>query len=106
MNKIQCVVKDSKEVRCGTTIEVSEPVSAEYRFICKNHPDAVQRRAAGNTKSPRPDVHFQEVQFDPDLQQRSTKPQGTSHIDNQGDMHPSAEAIRRSLEAAGIKNGE
>jgi hypothetical protein len=85
MSEIQCVVvKDG--IRCSTTIEVSEPVSAKAAFICRYHPDSVQRAAAGNTKTPRPDVHFQEHQFDKDVA-RGARPIGTSHIHRQGKAH-------------------
>jgi len=82
MPEIRCKVIEH-EKRCETVLQVSEPVSENASFICKNHPEAVQRRAAGNVTQPRSDVHFQVVQFDPDLR-RSRKAQGTSHIARQG----------------------
>lgn len=106
MNNLQCSVIDGKGKRCGTSIFINRLVSESVRFICKNHSDAVQRRAAGNTKVARPDVLFQETQFDPDLQQRTGKPEGTSHIDNQGDKIMDSEQIRAALDAVGITRGE
>ena len=85
MTTINCIVEE-KGVRCNTTIEVTEPLSPQFKFICKNHPDTVQRRAAGNTKLKRPDARFQEYQFDKDLT-RSARPIGTSHIHRQGQAH-------------------
>jgi hypothetical protein len=80
MTTINCIVEE-KGVRCSTTLEVTEPMSPQFKFICKNHPDTVQRRAAGNTRLKRPDVHFQEYQFDKDLgKQFKRKPMGTEHI--------------------------
>jgi hypothetical protein len=79
MTDLQCIVKDKKGKQCSTIIKVTEPVAEKVDFICKNHTDKVQRDAAGNIKTPRPDVHFQETQFDPDME-RSAKPIGTSHI--------------------------
>jgi hypothetical protein len=98
---INCKVEE-KGVRCSTTIEVTEEIAKNFNgFICKNHPDTVQRRVAGNTKLKRPDVHFQEVQFDKDLK-RSAKPVSTSHIRNQGSEILSDAEIRQRLRDAGI----
>jgi hypothetical protein len=87
MTTIQCKVEE-KGVRCSTTIEVNEPVSDDVSFTCRNHPRAVQARANQRIYDPTHDeadqqVHFQDVQFDPDLR-RSSKPIGTSHIEHQG----------------------
>ena len=85
MTTINCIVEE-KGVRCSTTLEVSEPLSPQYRFICKNHPRSVQVRANGRQYNPAKDekdkdLHFQEVQFDKDLgQQHNRKPIGTEHI--------------------------
>lgn len=79
MFELRCAVVDKDNNRCETAIQVSEPVSEGDRFICKNHMDSIQRKAAGNIRFPRPPVYFQEFQFDPDLK-RGAKPDETSHI--------------------------
>lgn len=86
MNEIQCkVIVDG--VRCASVLRTPEPVSSEASYICKNHPDSIQRAAVGNATSRRPDVHFQEVQYDSDLV-RAGIPQGTLHIPRQGEGTP------------------
>jgi hypothetical protein len=79
MSELRCAVVDKDNNRCETAIQVLEPVSEGVRFICKNHPESVQRKTAGNVRLPRPEVHFQEFQFDPDLR-RGAKPDETGHI--------------------------
>ena len=79
MPELRCKIMIEENVQCPTVLIVAEPVSENASYICRNHPDSVQRVAAGNTKQPRPNVHFQEYQFDPDME-RSTKPSGTKHI--------------------------
>jgi hypothetical protein len=87
MTTTKCTVEE-KGVRCSTTLEVTEPMSPQFKFICKNHPRSVQVRANGRQYDPAKDekdkdLHFQAHQFDKDLR-RSRKPIGTEHIHNQG----------------------
>jgi hypothetical protein len=82
---INCIVEE-KGARCSTTIEVTEQLSSGFKFICKNHPRAVQVRASGRVYDPvkdnvDKDVRFQEKQFDKDLGKLYLrKPIGTEHI--------------------------
>ena len=66
MNEVKCKIEGCKEV-----FKTEEAVSAEARFICKNHPRTVQLAEAGRIiqESDFKDatVHFQEFQFDHDL---------------------------------------
>jgi len=69
---------------CNASINVTEAVSPNVSFICKNHPRSVQVKANGRVYDERRDeadkeVHFQDVQFDPDLA-RSGIPLGTRHL--------------------------
>lgn len=85
MTTIRCIVEE-KGARCSATMDIQGEVSPMARFICKNHPRAVQVRANGRKYDPAKDeadkgLHFQETQFDPDLgKQHNRKPVGTEHI--------------------------
>lgn len=79
---LRCIVKE-KDVQCESILAVSEPITEKAQYICRHHPDSVQRKAAGNIKLPRPDVHFQDYQFDPDLR-TARRPQSTGHVRRQG----------------------
>ena len=94
MPELRCKIMIEENIQCPTVLIVAEPVSENASYICRNHPDSVQRAVAGNTKQPRPNVHFQEYQFDPDME-RSAKPQGTSHIGNQGGANKTAQRFDR-----------
>ncbi len=67
MMLVYCNNKD-----CTSFIEVMDPVSEEFSFIC--------RKCA---PIPPDTERFQEFQFDPDLR-RSTKPADTEHVYRQG----------------------
>lgn len=67
MNTLKCMIEG-----CLNFFSTEETVSENVRYICKNHPRAVQVRAAGRSYDERADnldteVHFQEYQFDKDL---------------------------------------
>jgi hypothetical protein len=103
---INCTVEE-KGVRCSTTLEVTEPMSPQFRFICKNHPRSVQVRANGRQYDPAKDekdkdLHFQEYQFDKDFK-RGAKPVSTSHLHNQGSEVMDSDAIKAALLAFGIE---
>jgi hypothetical protein len=69
MNEVKCKIEGCKEV-----FKTEEAVSAECRFICKNHPRTVQLAEMGripeekDSKDER--VHFQETQFDKELRRK------------------------------------
>lgn len=102
---IQCSITG-----CATEIIVSEPVGAKARFICKNHTRDEQLKAVGRKFNPMKDEQdkeerFQEHQFDKKMG-RARKPQGTNHIQNQGDNTLDAELCIKALENAGIVPGK
>ena len=87
MATIQCKVGEGDE-RCKITIEVLESVSEHVSYICKNHPRAVQLRAAGRVYNYAKDdadkrIRLQEFQFDHDMS-RAAMPEGTHHIPRRG----------------------
>ena len=80
MNEIKCKVEGCTEV-----FRTEEPVSLKARFICKNHPKEVQIRAVGRKYNPKTDeadeeVHFQNHQFDKDLNRKAKRDGLTNHI--------------------------
>jgi hypothetical protein len=85
VTKINCTVEE-KGVRCSTTLDITEPMSSSFKYICRNHPRAAQVRANGRSYDPvkdnrDKDTHFQETQFDKDLGKLyMRKPIGTEHI--------------------------
>ena len=94
MNSIPCKVKG-----CTNVHLTEEAISPKASFICKDHPREVQIQAAGRKYNPKTDeadkdVHFQDHQFDKDLR-RSSKPEGTDHIANQGCDIATAHSLRK-----------
>jgi len=94
---INCIVEE-KGARCSTTLEVTEPLSPSFKFICRNHPRSVQVRANGRPYDPAKDerdkdIRFQTHQFDKDLR-RGRRPGGTEHIQNQGSDVITAEDLK------------
>lgn len=79
MTVLSCAVE-----KCESTIEVDGPVSGKALFICKNHPRSVQVQAAGRVYDERRDeadkeIHFQTVQFDPELARSRNPLSGINH---------------------------
>ena len=87
MAVLKCVVDG-----CSTELTTNEPVSEIVRYICKNHPRSVQAAAAGRTYDQQRDeadrdVHFQDVQFDPDLARSANPLRGMNQeIDDRSDI--------------------
>src|ERR1022692_1288623 len=97
MSELRCVIRDKDGNQCPTVIQVFESVSEKVSYMCRLHPGSVMRKAAGNTTPARTGPNFQTIQFDPDMD-RSGKPQGTSHIGNQG----GADKIAQKFDRDGI----
>ena len=80
MTRVNCIIEG-----CSGFIDLSEPVAAKCSYICKDHPRAVQCRAvvgrpeydAAKDESDK-DVHFQEIQFDPELGGESPNVDGST----------------------------
>ncbi len=75
MNTVKCGIGD-----CPSVFQTEEAVSPNARFVCKLHNKTEQK------------LFFQEDQFDKGLR-IAKKPQGTSHINNQGSDVRTAEQI-------------
>jgi hypothetical protein len=67
MTVLKCSGKD-----CQAYITVNEPTTSSTTYTCKDHTHQAKK----------PDVHFQNFQFDEDLD-RSSKPEGTGHVHHQ-----------------------
>lgn len=77
MNTTQCVVQTNGK-RCLEVFGSEEPLHPNVRFICKNHDRSEQVAAAGRVYVPGvddrdADVHFQDVQFDRNLDKNSSE---------------------------------
>jgi hypothetical protein len=67
MTELRCAVPGCREM-----FRTNEPLHANARFICKNHPRKTQVETAGRVYHPEADhkdeaVHFQDVQFDREI---------------------------------------
>lgn len=66
MNTMQCIVKGCREI-----YTTSEPVSPNVKFVCSKHPRKKQVGALRQFDAERDledsKIHFQDFQFDPEL---------------------------------------
>ena len=88
MNTVKCGIGD-----CPSVFQTDEAVSPNARYTCKLHTKVEQT------------VFFQDTQFDKGLK-FSRKPQGTSHIKNQGSEIMNSEDVALTLTWFGQKVGE
>src|ERR1022692_1210233 len=63
MNVVKCAIEG-----CSEEFRTNGAISANARFICKNHPRVVQKKVVGRTDDEKEDLtSFQSYQFDDEI---------------------------------------